>query len=492
MFRSEYWYRFPWLLMAAAMALVVVGVAGIHSASGGGFGSRPLADLLLHTFWGKQIVWVLVGLVVFAAALMPSYTRLAGLSYPLYLLTVAALAVLAVMRAKGMTLRPFIYPTNNAYSWIHLPGISFQPSELTKIGFVMALAYYLRYRRNVRTLRGLVLPFIMALVPTGLVLYQPDLGTAMLFLPVLLLMLFAAGAKTRHLLAVLAVGLLLVPLFYLSLKGYQRLRIDSWLLNPCAERLHFALREADREARRGAEDEDASSVAARARITDDEKTRLAREVTGMWRFRLWRLAARLSWTRSPSASSVAREFDTARERLFESLRDERGPGTFDALRRFFDMMLQRAGYQQWQMQVAVGSGRWLGRGWGQGTQTRYLLPEAQADSLFAVIGEEFGFLGAGGVVVLFGLLFVLGIDVSFSTTEPYGKLVVVGVVALFASQSFLNIAMCMGLAPVTGIPLPLMSYGGSSMVSSFLALGLLCNVAVRRLFLIAPRPFEWR
>ncbi|HUU94079.1 MAG TPA: FtsW/RodA/SpoVE family cell cycle protein, partial [Phycisphaerae bacterium] len=120
------------------------------------------------------------------------------------------------------------------------------------------------------------------------------------------------------------------------------------------------------------------------------------------------------------------------------------------------------------------------------------LPEAHTDFLYPTLAEQFGFLGAAGVVVLYGLICLFGVDVSFSTTEPYGKLLVVGVVSLVAAQSFLNIAMSIGLMPITGIPLPLMSYGGSSLVSSFLALGLLANVAVRRLYLIAPRPFEWR
>jgi rod shape determining protein RodA len=108
------------------------------------------------------------------------------------------------------------------------------------------------------------------------------------------------------------------------------------------------------------------------------------------------------------------------------------------------------------------------------------------------MAEQFGFWGAALIVVLYGLLALFGVDVSFSTTEPYGKLVVVGVVGVFSAQAFLNIAMSIGLMPITGVPLPLMSYGGSSLLASFLALGLLCNVGVRRLFLIAPRPFEWR
>jgi len=301
-------------------------------------------------------------------------------------------------------------------------------------------------------------------------------------------MLFAAGARGKHLAAIVGLGLLCVPVFYASMHEYQRMRIDSWLLQGCAERLHFAIADAERaaEAKARAADEPTATVAAR--LSDDEKTALVREVTGMWRFRLWRLATRLAW--KEEESDVA----AARDHLLAALR-EAGPGpeSFVSLRRFFATFLAGPSHQLFQAKIAAGAGGLWGRGWLQGTQTRYgQLPFADTDFIFPVIAEQFGYVGAAAVVLLYGLVCLLGVDVSFSTTEPFGKLLVVGVVALVAAQAFLNLAMSVGLMPVTGITLPLMSYGGSSLVSSFLALGLLCNVALRRLYLIAPRPFEWR
>lgn len=493
---DRYLYRFPWLVLLTALALVALGVAGIYAATAG--------DEEPPSFWEsmalRQLVFLGPALAVFGFALVPSYVRLARFSYYLYGLCLAVLFMLAVLRRFDLVIPGVIYPTNNAYSWISVPGTSvkFQPSELMKIAFIVALAYYLRYRKNYRTFAGLLLPLMMALVPTALVLYQPDLGTAMLFLPVLFLMLFAAGARGKHLLAVIAMGLAMVPVFYASMKGYQRMRIDAWLLHPCAERLHFALLERetppDGDAPGPAAQGDAPRKEAgppllvRPHLTDDHKTELVREVTTMWRFRLWRLATLLTYRREKST------FALARDRLFESLETRGyGPESFEALRGFFGTLLSGPGHQLWQAKIAVGSGGLLGRGWLQGTQTRHgLLPEAHTDFLFPTLAEQFGLWGAALVVVLYGLLALFGVDVSFSTTEPYGKLVVVGVVGLFSAQSFLNIAMSIGLMPITGVPLPLMSYGGSSLVSSFLALGLLCNVGVRRLYLIAPRPFEWR
>ena len=211
------------------------------------------------------------------------------------------------------------------------------------------------------------------------------------------------------------------------------------------------------------------------------------EITSSWRFRLWRLATAISWGKDKA------EFVEARRRLFAALETGPGPASFNALRMFFGSLLNDTGHQLFQAKIAVGGGGMIGRGWLAGSQTRYgFLPQAHTDFLFPTLAEQFGLIGALGILLLYGILCVLGLDVSFSTTEPYGKLLVVGVVGLVAAQSFLNMAMSIGLMPITGIPLPFMSYGGSSLLSSFLALGLLCNVGLRRLYLIAPRPFEWR
>jgi rod shape determining protein RodA len=498
---KEYWRRFPWLLMMAALALVGLGIAGIYAATARGE-AVPFWDSLA----GKQVFWLAVAVAVFLLMLVPSYTSLARWSYVLYGASIVVLAVLAFMRWMNWEIKGVIYPTNHAYSWIHIPGtgLGVQPSELTKIAFIMSLAYYLRYRKNFRTFGGLLAPFALALLPTALIFKAADLGTAMLFLPILFLMLFAAGARAKHLLIIFAMGLVMVPVFYSSMKGYQRLRIDSWLLQSCAERMHFALAApppegTDAAANRTPDDEDPAAVAApvegasslalsQVHLTDDQKADLVSEITGMWRFRLWRQATAVSWGKDKD------DYRAARDQLFASL----APGKpvqaqFDGLKDFFAYMLDNMGYQLFQAKVAVGAGGAFGRGWLQGTQTKYgILPEAHTDFLFPTLAEQFGFLGAAGIVILFALVCLLGIDVSISTTEPYGRLLAIGVVALLAGQSFLNIAMSIGLMPVTGIPLPLMSYGGSSLLSSFLALGLLANVAIRRLWLIAPRPFEWR
>ena len=476
MLRSDYWYRFPWLLLAAALALAGLGIAGIYAATCGGADAAPFWETLA----AKQLLWLAASLVVFAAALVPSYTRLAHWSYFLYGVSLLGLIVLAIMRNLHVEIPGFIYPINHAYSWIRIPGTSqnVQPSELMKIAFIMSLAYYLRYRKNYRTFKGLLAPFLMALVPTGLVLYQPDLGTAMMFLPVLFLMLFAAGARGKHLLAIMLMGLAMVPVFYSSMRGYQRMRIDSWLLHGCAERLHFALAQPPPEGGEANKEQDngARPVAPRrAHLSDERKADLVREITGMWRFRAWRMATAVSWGKDKA------EFVEARQRLFEALDGGPGPASFDALRFFFGSLLDDPGHQEFQAKIAVGSGGFAGRGWLEGTQTRYgFLPEYWTDFIFSSLGEQFGLMGCLSLLLFYLLILWRVVHISVVTADPFGKYLVLGLVSIVMIHVFMNIGMTVRLLPIAGVPLPLVSYGGSFLATNYLIFGLIANAGMRR------------
>jgi len=139
-----------------------------------------------------------------------------------------------------------------------------------------------------------------------------------------------------------------------------------------------------------------------------------------------------------------------------------------------------AGYNTNQARIAIGSGGWLGKGLFEGTQTNgRFIPEQQTDFVFTVAGEELGLLGAGAVIALLGLVMMRGLRIARRATDLFGRLVAAGVVAWFAFQSFVNIGMTLGIMPVTGLPLPFVSYGGSSMFANLIAVGLLMNVHVR-------------
>jgi rod shape determining protein RodA len=436
-----------------ALALVGVGLAGIYASTAGQF-NADRSDRLLSGYFGKQIIWTAIALVAFFIAMMPHYLRIGQHSYLLFAIGLMLLVGLMALKMTNTRIPGVVSPIRGAWSWIRMPGIpaQLQPSEVVKIAFIMSLAWYLRWRKNYRRFSGLFLPFIITLIPTGLILWQPDLGTAMLLMPVLFAMLFAAGAKAKHLLIIIAMGIAVVPLFYLKMEGYQKNRIDAWLLASKAEQFNAADVRAEEEGRK---------------LSQEEKDELTAGVDRSPSYWLWRLLNADTWSEHPQGfKEVSRKFTILRS----------GPA-----------------YHLLQAKTAVGAGGFTGRGWLKGTQTRYeLLGEAHTDFIFAVIAEQWGWLGAISVLLLYFGLFVFGLDVGLSTTEPFGKLLSVGVVALIATQSLISVAMTTGMLPVTGITMPFMSYGGSSMVSSFLALGLLCNVATRRMYLIAPRPFEWR
>ncbi|NIA21585.1 MAG: FtsW/RodA/SpoVE family cell cycle protein [Anaerolineaceae bacterium] len=477
-------YNFPWIVLAAALLLTGIGLLGIYSATL----PRSADQAGDSTAVVMQVLFLVAALVVLAATLAPSYLRLARFSYLVYGLSLVPLVVLLVARHFG-GLPGLIAARNGAYSWFQVPipglNVSVQPSELTKIAFIMALARYLSYRKNYRRLGGLVVPFLMALAPTALIVVQPDLGTAMMFMPVLVLMLLAAGARASHMATIAAVVLLLVPVGYLKFDTYQQRRLEAWLVAGPIEDFHVKRQDASAEDRE---------------LTDQEKQQMVRRLRGSTLTRLflaadyakWWTGRNVSWLfGSDKLRSKGYYDDPYRHELYGSDGESVG-ARYRRVSRFVEKWLMGPGYHAWQAKVAVGSGGVTGTGLAKGSQTRHgFLAEARNDFIFAVIAEEWGLVGALIVLGLYMLIVIFGVDVGLSTNEPYGKLLAIGVVALLSAQAFLNMAIAVGLTPITGIPLPLMSSGGSSLVSSYLALGLLCNVGLRRYLLPEPQPFQF-
>jgi len=262
-------------------------------------------------------------------------------------------------------------------------GTQLQPSELAKITFVLALAWYLRYAKSLRTLEGLIFPFLLALLPFTLILVEPDLGTALLFPLVLYAMLLAAGARMRHLVIIALVAILAMPGAYPFLRPYQQARINSLILT--------TFNKADDEHRSG------------------------------------------------------------------------------------------AGYHALVSKRVIGSGGPTGQG-GEGVRpiTQGLLPAAYTDFIFSVVGAEWGFRGCMIVILLYFGFLAAAVEIASSTRDPFGRLLVVGLACTILFQATINLHMTVGIMPVVGVALPFVSYGGSSLLTSLLAVGLLLNVSVRR------------
>jgi rod shape-determining protein RodA len=315
-----------------------------------------------------------------------------------------------------------------AHRWIDLKLFRVQPSELAKLALILMLAWYLRQGDHYRRLRGLAVPFVLTFIPMGLILIEPDLGTTLLFLPTLYFMLFMAGAKLRHLLGIVAVATALVLL-------------------PLPQKLNDDMSGPEREARRhvayGKIGGDGAEYVVAPAIVCGMRPHQVRRISG--------------WLRQGDPA-----------------------------------VAQDSGFQLRLSKLVLGAGGPTGRGLDDETARHFIriLPEHHTDFLFAVIGGRWGFLGCMLVLAGYAVILVFGAEIAAVTHDAFGRLLAVGVIGLLLSQVFINLGVTMGLMPITGMTLPLLSYGGSSLVVNCAALGLLVNVGQRRPILLSRRPFE--
>lgn len=399
-------------LFAAAFILIAVGITTVYSVGSPAESSPATETDELAGLWKRQLVFACIGLVGFTAVNLVNYRRLGAISYWIYAFVLLLLTILLI--GRYVVDIPFVPEINGAHRWIRfqiagrqLPAI--QPSELCKLAYILALAWYLRYRSNYRSLTALVGPFLLTILPMALILLEPDLGTVVLMMPILFTMLFVAGAKIKHLLLIVLMALLVSPLLWHKMKPYQRTRISSVLLQS-------------------------------------------------------------NWVRQK-----AEQYPTFGEILVG--------------RRFSTKQWKSDwGYHLVRSKYAVASGGAKGHGFRKGPFVKYdFLPYRYNDFIFAIIAHQWGFVGCLVLLGLYGIIAGCGLEIAMNNTDPFGKLLAVGIVAMFTVEVLVNVSMTVGLMPITGLTLPLVSYGGSSLLVTMVALGLLNNVGRCRPFSVAPK-----
>jgi rod shape determining protein RodA len=369
------WKDFDFVLLLTAILIFGVGLFFLYSASYQH--TYRLSGFLPQSFLIRQTIWFGLGLLIGLAFLLIDYRKWLELAFPLYGLGL----LLLVLVLMGDEVRL------GAQRWITFGNIALQPSEFIKLVTILILARYLGQRKvnqgQALSARGnlpkkeLLISFLIVGVPFLLIVKQPDLGTALILVPILFAMLYVWGVRLRTLLLILAGFVLSSPLFWHLLKDYQKSRIMVFL-NPNLDPLG-------------------------------------------------------------------------------------------------------AGYTVIQSKIAIGSGRLFGKGWLAGTQNQLnFLPERHTDFIFSVVGEEWGFLGAALLLALYFVLLWRAILCIQNTSLLTGRLLATGITVLLTFQVVINIAMTMGLVPVVGLPLPLVSYGGSSLLSTMIAIALLLNIGTRR------------
>jgi rod shape determining protein RodA len=388
-------------LLVSAAGLLTFGVATLYSAG--------LTDVMTpaHGVWYKQFVWIALGSVGAALAfrLSPRLLEwLAPIAYGFSLVLLAA--TLVVGTGAGTAL--------SSKSWIAIGGVRLgQPSELAKVATVLMLARALSARREAaRSLRDLLEPLIIMGVPFLLVLKQPDLGSAIVFIGILFAMLFWAGVQPAMLLLLASPGISLLLAFNTWTWG-------AWFVTLCLLLYLW-----------------------RPYLFDVGLVVAANVMSGVIAIPLWSKLAPYQ-----------------QNRLTTFLNPEQDP--------------QKAGYHALQSKTAIGSGGLFGQGFGLGPQKRLaFLPEQHTDFVFPVVGEELGFLGVSLALALYVGLFLSMLRIARRTSDPFSSLTTFGILGLLFTHVFENVGMTLNIMPITGIPLPFFSYGGSFVMICILCLGL--------------------
>lgn len=349
------------LLFLLPVLILATGLFFIYSASWRE--GTPLDQSLVV----RQSLWMLMAVAVTLFSLRMHYRHLMDAAWPLYFLTL--LLLVAVLFAPARL---------GARRWLPLGFLNFQPSELAKLSVILALGAFLKENRIERIRRAKRwVPVAVTVLPLLLIAKEPDLGTALLFIPVLFCMLYVWGLRLRWMLLFFLAAGILSPMVFGHLHDYQKARLAIFL-NPDSDPLG-------------------------------------------------------------------------------------------------------AGYTIIQSKIAIGSGGLFGKGFRSGTQTQLeFLPEKHTDFIFSVIGEEGGFAASLIVVLCYWLIVYRGFRIAANCGNRFGQLVATGISSLLAFQAIINMAMTTGLLPVVGMPLLLVSYGGSSLLGTMFLIGILINIGMRR------------
>ena len=348
-----------WGLILIVTATAAIGLAMLYSAANGSW--NPWA--------GRQLIRFGVGLAVLIVIALVDIRFWWRYAFLIYGALLCLLVAVEVFGSVGM----------GAQRWINLGVIRLQPSELMKVGLVLALARYFHglSTEDVGRIPYLIVPLILVVLPTALVLKQPDLGTALFLIMIAGAIFFVAGVKLWKFVVVLGAGGAAVPIVWSTLRSYQQKRILTFL--------------------------------------DPESDPLG------------------------------------------------------------------AGYHILQSKIALGSGGMFGKGFMQGSQSHLnFLPEKQTDFIFTVLAEELGMAGGLALLGLYVLMMIYGFAIGLRARLHFGRLVALGITSMVFFYVFINIAMVMGLIPVVGVPLPLISYGGTAMLTLMIGIGFLINVYVHR------------
>ncbi|HEX3073854.1 MAG TPA: rod shape-determining protein RodA [Ignavibacteriales bacterium] len=389
-------------LFAAVFSLIIVGLLAIYSSTA----NHPTASVKFY----QQLFFAFVAIGVFFATYFFNPRFFHSMSIGVYFLSLFLLIVVLLM---GKT----VY---GAKSWMGIGSFGFQPSELGKIGLIFMMAYYFSQpRTSINTAMGLGGALLIGLTPIGLIMLEPDMGTTIVYVCIMMAMIYWKGISLFGLFVVISPGLAA----FASMFGYG-IFIGALVLI---------------------------------------------------------LAALIYFKRDIFMSATVFIINVAAGFFFDFIFRSLSPHQQKRILTFLDPNADPlgSGYNAIQAKVAIGSGGFFGKGFLSGNQTQLrFIPEQWTDFIFCVVGEEFGFLGSIIVIGIFFVLFMRMYKTAVSTRDKdeFSNMVVIGVLAMFFANFAINVGMTVGIMPVIGLPLPFISYGGSSLLVNVFLAGVVANI----------------
>lgn len=436
LFSKEGLSRIDYSLVLAVVLVVVIGILMIYSA-----GFDPI-DKVNSGLYRKQVLWFIFGFILMVGLTIINYQVLGEFSLYIY----GVLIVLLVITTL------FGRPVRNTRAWLDFGVIAIQPSEFMKLALVIVLAKYLEIReRDIVRLRELVVPTLLTFVPVLIILKQPDFGTAIIFIPILLTMLFVGGADITHLISIVLIAAIamVVPMI---------LTYREWI---GAEGSNFLL--------------DFFKDVNLILIVSSVLLVITVAAFVLHFFSVKKFLRKIY---IPGVViSLGLIASVVIQNLFKVYQKRRILVFLNP-----DLDPQGSGYNIIQSKIAIGSGGFFGKGFLKGSQSQLgFLPEKTSDFIFSVVAEEWGFFGGIVLLGLFGFIIFKCIQTAFEAKDKFGALLASGITTIFFFHILVNIGMAVGIMPVTGLPLCFVSYGGSNLLMSMICVGIMLNIRARKL-----------
>lgn len=401
----DLWYKenTDFKTIAPVALLLSLGITSVYSAT---------YDAGASVYFNRQLIWAAIGFALMVTIMFIPFRTLQMLSFPLYGLSVIFLIVVLIMGKM----------VAGSKSWFGIGGYGLQPSEMVKVTTILALAAYLSERQvNLTRWKSVAIAFGFVLLPVLLIVLQPDVGTALVYIGMLVVIIYWAGATNFLMILLIApVAAAVATLF--GTTAFLFVIATTFILL-------FILRQ--------------------------------------------------NWLFSAMVFSFTVLMGVSVQYIFGKLAPHQQKRILTFLNPDADPL--GAGYNVIQSKIAIGSGGFFGKGFLQGSQTQLnFIPAQWTDFIYCVPSEEFGFMGAFAILLFLTLILLRGVQIASMVKSRYASLVSIGVVAALGTHTVINIGMSMGIMPVVGVPLPFMSYGGSNLLTNMIMAGLLLNMYANR------------